>query len=127
VQVWAYWLPVLLWAGAIYYLSSLPQPDLPELFPHFDKLVHAGVYAGLAFLVARAVGVQRARVDRFTLWIAIAVASVYGLTDEWHQSYVPTRSAEVWDWAADMVGSVMGALGYAMTNHWALKQLRKSA
>lgn len=72
--------------------------------------------------MARAVAVQLAHVDRFTLWVAIVIAALYGVSDEVHQCFVPMRSCEVWDWAADLLGSVAGVFIYATFNYWALKR-----
>lgn len=62
-----------------------------------DKLIHAGLYAVLAALWLWA------RPDK--PWQALALASLYGAVDEWHQSWVPGRSADAWDWLADTAGA----------------------
>ena len=111
-----------LYATGIFYLSSGPAPDVPPPFPYFDKLVHFCIYTGFSFFVARAVSVQWQRVDRFILWLAIVISAVYGASDEFHQYFVPTRSAEVADWAADLLGSVAGAFLFATYNYWILKK-----
>ncbi len=116
---------MVLYAAGIFYLSSQPSPDIPPPFPYFDKLVHFGLYTGFAFFVARAMAVQRGGVDRFTIWIAIVIASLYGASDEAHQYLVPTRSCDVWDWVMDLLGSVMGAMAYVTFNYWALKRFVK--
>lgn len=106
----------------IFYLSSLPSIDVPPPFPHFDKLFHFTLYTGFAFFVVRAVAVQRARVDRFTLWLAIVISALYGASDELHQFFIPPRTCDVWDWMADLLGSVLGVFVYATINYWALKK-----
>lgn len=72
--------------------------------------------------MARAVSVQWQRVDRFTLWLAIVISAVYGASDEFHQYFVPTRSCDAADWAADVLGSIVGAFLFATYNYWALKR-----
>ena len=47
--------------------------------------------------------------------MAVGVTSLYGATDEWHQSYVPGRYAEVADWVADTLGALLATVLYA---HW---------
>ena len=37
--------------------------------------------------------------------LAVLAASAYGASDEWHQSFVPSRSAEVADWMTDTLGA----------------------
>src|SRR5262245_44524557 len=75
-----------------------------------DKQAHALVYGALAALWVRAL--SRARLDAVTLVravIAIAASGLYGVTDEWHQSFVPGRTSDVADLAADLVGAVCAA------------------
>jgi VanZ family protein len=43
--------------------------------------------------------------------IAAVIAAAYGATDEWHQSLVPGRTADRFDWAADAIGAILGAAG----------------
>jgi VanZ family protein len=47
---------------------------------------------------------------------AFAVAILYGLSDEWHQSFVPGRTPDVWDLVVDAIGALTGigiAIGVA--------------
>jgi VanZ family protein len=99
----------LAWAALIFLLSH--QPRLPidvQPFPHFDKAAHAGAYAILAALAARALRVA-GRGRRPALLAAVAAASLYGAADEWHQSFVPGRDPDPRDWAADTAGAILGA------------------
>lgn len=108
-QICWYWLPVALYAGCIVYissLSSLPQ-TLPLRLEHVsDKIWHAVEYGVLGILVYRALfyaAGSRLRVIAFPL--AILAASIFGLTDELHQWFVPNRQADAWDLFADTLGA----------------------
>ena len=111
-----YWGPVLGYAGLIFYLSaqSHPDEDLPSLFGDVnDKVLHAMEYAGLGGLCYRAfrwgaVGTPATR----ALFFAILTASLYGITDEVHQLFVPLRESSWQDWLADATGSALGAVWY---------------
>ena len=49
------------------------------------------------------------------LWLLISsliFSSLYGLSDEWHQYYVPGRMSDVADWVADTLGAVLLLSGY---------------
>lgn len=87
-------LPSLVYAAGIFYLSSIPGADVPPPFPHFDKLLHFILYAGFALTLAMGL--------RFK-WVLLVVA-VYGVSDEIHQLWVPGRSGDVADWVADVLG-----------------------
>lgn len=111
-----YWLPVLSVAACILLLTSLPGSEIPSLlWPHIDKVVHFCMYFTLSFTVARAL---TGRVRRQVSWkrysrlilLAIVLCSAFGLLDEWHQHFVPDRSFEWLDWAADTLGSLVGGL-----------------
>lgn len=109
------WFRVLSWAvvvaymGVIFYVSHLPTLPIPPKFPYQDKLFHFLAYFVLAFTLANAAsrGTHKRR-----FWIAFATASLYGITDEFHQSFVPGRDATVGDWAADTLGAWVGAYLY---------------
>ena len=101
------WLPVVLYAGLITYLSSLPGPALPHYsFMIHDKLLHTTEYAGFGFLLARAFGVRR-------WWWAILAGTLFGVVDEFHQTFTPHRNGnDPGDMLADLVGSSLGALAF---------------
>lgn len=117
VQVFWYWLPAVLYAGMIYYMSSQSHPE--EQLPAFvlkdisDKVLHAVEYAGLAVLCYRAFRwAAGPSVARQALVLAIVTASIYGVTDEVHQFFVPLRESSWLDWLADTAGATVGALSW---------------
>lgn len=101
------WGPVVAYMALIFFLSSRPDIQLPG--PDSDKQLHSIGYAGLGALVARAAagGLGR-RVSWGQAALAVVVATAYGATDEWHQSFVPGRVADVLDLRADAIGAVAG-------------------
>jgi VanZ family protein len=92
-------------------LTSWPRPPVPDALRGSDKLVHATLYAILAYLVAdalRAAPVTPGR--RVVHFVATIVAvSAFGWSDEWHQQFIPGRSRDTADWLADTVGAIAGA------------------
>jgi VanZ family protein len=101
------WGPVAAWMAMIFGFSSLQMPPGAGSIP--DWLSHGGVYAGLGALLCRALaGGMRAAPLRVAI-TAAALAGVYGVLDEWHQSYVPHRTAEAADVVKDVGGAVIGA------------------
>jgi VanZ family protein len=106
------WVPVVLWAGLIFALSSVP--DLGTGLGIWDlvlrKLAHIAEYVILGALVYRAVRMEPA---------AIALASFYAATDEVHQAFVGGREGSPVDWAVDTVGVVAGVLLLSRARTWA--------
>lgn len=117
------WLPVVAYMAGIFILSSLESgPDLPGLLG-WDKLKHYLIYAGLGTLLVRTIRRSQARWSLTTVALtAVSVASAYGLTDEFHQLYVPVRHCDIMDWAADILGSITGALLALVFSHSKSKQ-----
>ncbi len=107
------WLLLIGLCLLIFWQSSGPLPPRTPYLPGLDKLAHFAVYALLAFLAARAFATMpfpdQARV---VPWAAASFAALYGISDEIHQSFVPGRSADVWDLVADIFGAIAGALIY---------------
>lgn len=107
-----YWVPVIIWAGIIFALSSTPSfPDEVSMFAKFDKLIHAIEYAGLSFLLARALKQSpQQKISRNFRVLAIIFTILYGISDEFHQSFVPLRDPSMVDLIADSIGAVLGQI-----------------
>jgi VanZ family protein len=102
------WLPVVVYAAAIFAVSSLAHPPLPSGVS--DKTGHSAAYAGLALVVLRALaGAEWAGVTLGRSAAASALATAYGASDEVHQAFVPGRSPDAHDLVADGVGAVVAA------------------
>ena len=97
------WVPVVLWAGLIFALSSIP--DLGTGLGSWDvllrKLAHAAEYGVLGGLVFRAVRSAPA---------ALMLASAYAVTDEVHQAFVTGRHGSPLDWLVDSAGAFLGVV-----------------
>jgi VanZ family protein len=102
------WGPVILYMGIIFYLSSQSDVSIPSALS--DKSWHSIGYTGFAMLIVRALagGFPR-RISTITAFLAIALATAYGVTDEFHQSFVPGRTSDVHDLFADATGAAIGA------------------
>lgn len=127
------WLPVIMWMAMIFIFStdifagsntsSLFHPVISWLIPSVTsdqldtihlfvrKFGHWTEYAILTFLLIRAVAKQ------FPQWpinwrcgCSLALAVIYAASDEWHQSFVPSRSASVYDFMIDGFGALCAIL-----------------
>ena len=98
------WILVAFYAGGISIGSSLSHVPLVTTFdlPYFDKLCHFTEYAGLTFLLIRALSVTY--MTRAYTWLAICSAILvvlYGASDELHQAFTPNRVMSGYDLLAD--------------------------
>ena len=103
------------WAALIFWASSLPNPfpELPRGLWDHDKLLHGAAYAVLGALLRGALGGGWLR-PSLALVAAVVLGTAYGASDEWHQSFVPNRSSDVGDLAADALGAAVGAAAAAL-------------
>jgi len=93
------------WMGVIFALSSLRGSSVPG---HFSSLAHFGVYAVLGALYLWAL--PRSERTWRTAFAAVVLASLYGITDEFHQSFVPGRVPDPADWLVDTAGALAAVL-----------------
>jgi VanZ family protein len=102
-------LPPLAWMAFIFLMSGRSTvPKTPGISSEIAAAAgHVAVYGILAVLIARAI---LHRFDRFTVLAAVAwtVSVVYGISDEYHQSFVPGRYAGVEDVLFDAMGAAIG-------------------
>ncbi len=98
---------VAVYLVAIAVVSHDPSPPVPPLgFEGADKLLHALAYGVLGWLWAWALGGRRPATAAAVGFLA---AAAYGVTDEVHQAFVPSRDASALDWLADAAGAGAGA------------------
>lgn len=119
-----FWFPLLVYSGIIFYVSSLEAVETPQSIPHFDKVFHLAEYGLFGLLLARAISHAATRIDRTTLiWFTVLGAFLYGLSDEFHQSMVPGRTADAMDLLADTIGGLLGGLTYIFIDNILKKRI----
>ena len=106
---WA-WLWPLLLTLAITWESAMAVPSVGPAWLSFDKLAHFAVFGLLATTLARLDQAKRWPLLG-ALW-AIVFVSVYGFADELLQGFIPDRSMEFADWAADTLGAAVAVVVY---------------
>ena len=109
VNRFSIWGPAATWAVVLFCLSAVPALGVGLGIPYGDKLAHLGLYGVLGSTLAwgrnRAPGV-------IPHVLLLALGAVYGISDEFHQMYVPGRQPDFIDWIADVVGL---SIGYGKT------------
>ena len=110
------WIPAVSLMVAIFIISGRDAPEFMrhKLFDFQDKAAHALAYYVLAVSFLRALLWHTgASIHRKILFLAVVLSALYGLTDEWHQSFVPDRFGTVTDVFIDSLG-VMSASMYLL-------------
>ena len=105
------WVPVIIYAGIIFYLSSLSAKELPRVWIS-DKIVHLIEFSILGFLIIRAIDQVRMISLGKTLLFSTIIVLLYGFTDEIHQIFVSTREFSLFDLLFDGIGGLLGSLTY---------------
>src|SRR5262245_29127466 len=94
------WAPVWMYMAVIYVMSSFPAPEVVD--ESNDKILHALAYGVMSLLIVRALsGAWQKPIGWATACAAVAIATAHGVTDEFHQWFVPSRSLDPIDAAAD--------------------------
>jgi VanZ family protein len=101
--------PALACMAGIFALSHQPKlPELPSLSGQLTSILgHLVAYFVLAVLAWWATGAFDLT-SRQRVGVALAVAVLYGLSDEWHQSFIPGRSPDWRDVLTDAIGAACG-------------------
>jgi hypothetical protein len=121
-----YWLPPLAWMGLIYGLSSRSTlPGLPDTVAWCEvvdrmimKSAHMLAYGSLAWLYLRGLRHHLGPLAVLRI-VSVAMAVGYGLSDEYHQTFVPGREGKLFDVGVDGVGACS-----AMVLDWWLARRR---
>jgi len=104
-----YWLPLLVYCLLIYFQSDYPSPEKLPSFKFMDKALHFVGYGVMGILFFRAYQTLRIKNrPKMLILLSIVSASLYGISDEIHQHFVPYRNADFFDVIANILGAVCG-------------------
>lgn len=108
-----YWLPVIVYGIFIFWLSSrIVYTNTDTIwFPHSDKIIHIGEYGILTFLVLRAIKINFTKLEAGEVcFFSVLISFAYGISDEVHQMYVPSRQLDILDLTANFLGAFVVGL-----------------
>ena len=140
-RFWRY-APLIFWMSTIFFASTdklsgsntklVIEPLLRWLIPHITsehielfhflvrKAAHFGAYAILGLLAARAFGTStHSLLRRRWFMVSLLLVCLYALSDEYHQSFVASRTASLYDSMIDVVG---GLTALVLTALWKTRQ-----
>ncbi|HZR77927.1 MAG TPA: VanZ family protein [Chthoniobacterales bacterium] len=125
-----YWLPVLLWVALIFlgstdvlsaeHTSRIIGPILRWFDPHISaaaiaqvqllvrKIGHLTEYAILATLLWRALRFATTAGMAATSGLTLVASALFAASDEFHQSFVPSRTSSPQDVMIDICGAIIG-------------------
>jgi VanZ family protein len=111
--------PLLLWL-----IPDITEASLEHVHFLIRKASHFSEYALLALLAARAFRTSSQAVLARLWWLAaFALVACVSLADEYHQSFVPSRTGTIYDSLLDMAG---GATALACAAMWLSRRRRKA-
>ncbi|MFH1485619.1 MAG: VanZ family protein [Chloroflexota bacterium] len=111
------WLPLLLWMGVIFFLSSqtsLPRIGTPAIQFVLSKIAHLLEYVILAVLLLRVQESASGNLGKRAYLVAFLISLAYAASDEFHQSFVPYRRALAMDVGIDSLGAATGLVVIAL-------------
>jgi VanZ family protein len=137
-----YWLPVLIWMALIFSASAdshsyehssrflepllrwlfpqMPQAQIGQIHHLIRKCGHLTEYAILALLLWRALHQSKSNLPQWS-WPKVGgtllIVFLYAASDEFHQSFVPTRTPLVSDVFIDTAGGAIGLLAIWLFRH----------
>ncbi len=103
----------------LFILAHIPVPQLVRKAQISDKSLHFIAYLILVFLLWFALYPDR-KVSwrKASTWWVLLVMAGYGIVDELLQGCFASRSCDVRDYAADLVGSLTGLILFSLLNFW---------
>jgi VanZ family protein len=113
-----YRLPVVLYAGLIFILSSGPVPsteleNIPDYYLHFSE--YSLFYIAMFWAIHEGI---RPLERRGGYWLPAILTIFFGISDEFHQMFVPSRDPSILDILADTVGAAAATAGALFYNRF---------
>jgi VanZ family protein len=98
------WIAVIIWAGLIFYFSSIPylESGLPTFWDLIlRKMAHMAEFGALNYLIWNA---------SKNVFSAGSLSFLYAIGDEFHQTFVPGRHGKALDVLIDSIGIAISIL-----------------
>ena len=132
-SAWFRWSLVLGWMAIIFAFShqansgTVTEEYFGVMNVPIRKMGHLGEYFILYVLTKFAIDGTTSGITKYSAIIALFFSILYAASDEWHQSFVPGRSASARDVLIDSTGALMGLISYYIASKlYAKHQLSKA-
>ncbi len=111
---WVRCVPVLSVMGIIFFMSNQPGDSIELIdIPNIDKILHSFVYAVLGYAALFAVSPSRRQHKSGVVSILVILFCIlFGISDEFHQSFIPGRLPSSWDLLADTLGGIIAVISW---------------
>ena len=112
---WLRWIPAVLWMAVIFWLSAQTGSELGSMFPYVERWFpwldgfnfgHFIAYFILALFLWIAIGSHRLS----SKLLVIGLCVLYGFSDEYHQTFVQGRTADLLDIRNDAIGAAIAMI-----------------
>lgn len=104
-----FFVPAFLYYSLIFFFSSR-SIDLKADIPFMDKAIHLIEFAILGFLLSFGCFSSLKYRLKVKAYLTFFSGTLLGALDELHQYFIPSRSTEILDWMADVLGVLLGLL-----------------
>jgi VanZ family protein len=110
---------LILYWPALFILAHIPIPRVVRQANVSDKSLHFLAYLILTFLIWSAVsGDRKVKWRRAAPWLVLFVIALYGILDEWLQTYISERSCDIRDYFTDLTGAVIALILSSFFTFW---------
>ena len=107
------WFPLISYSVIIFCGSSIPNWKPADSKLPLDKIIHALEYSIFGYLLGRVISDSKPNWAWQKIWLSVILgAFLYGLSDEFHQAFVPGRTTDIFDALADAVGGLIGGITF---------------
>lgn len=105
-----YWLPTIVWMAVIFFLSSRTPKQLHSLFPMIKDFNPGHLIAYFILGLCSYYSLTRTLPKEPPYAWMLAITLVYGISDEFHQHFVPGRVPDINDLVNDLIGTLVAVL-----------------
>ena len=118
-------IPAIAVALMIFILSNGPMPELPTFgIVWEDKILHVSAYStfGISLILFLFANFKNFKLFKYA-YITLAIGAFYGITDEFHQLFIPTRTSDIYDWMADVIGISLSIIFIKLIKNKIIKEV----